>query len=440
MKPGFEDRFLTLLAGRGAQRDPTCRTPIGIVHGPPNVDVIVVGGIGSARFRRGGPIHAPNIERLAARGIRYTSFHSTGPTELARSCDVLAEVLRSNGYCCLATQDLFDRAIQLIHDFGVVAPRRPFFLHLHTAASIERADLHVGGLVECLERAGRLEDTLLILLSFPAAEDDAGEAQPGRTGDTMIVHWPAGIGARGGVRSQDVYANDVAPTVLDILGFPSGLPDGTSFAGTLLRPDDPPNGRRAPPAVDGVKSVYYPGSAGVAAGAGASLRDRSHVIVAQVVIPESGAEGVLLAQGGRLGGSSLFVKGNRLWHARSYVDAGCFALRSDTELPAGPCVLAFEFRKRSTPTFRSGMRPSATSRLFVNGWLAAEAGLPAAPAVVRTIEGDAVCCGYDGSLLDMPEYRPPFRFSGVIRSVVVDVSGDPYDPEGPVEQVMDAGP
>jgi hypothetical protein len=59
--------------------------------------------------------------------------------------------------------------------------------------------------------------------------------------------------------------------------------------------------------------------------------------------------------------------------------------------------------------------------------------------VVRTIEGDAVCCGYDGSLLDMPEYRPPFRFSGLIRRVVVDVSGDPYDPEGAVEQVMDAG-
>ncbi len=34
----------------------------------------------------------------------------------------------------------------------------------------------------------------------------------------MIVHWPAGIDARGEVRDQYVHAIDVAPTLLDLLG------------------------------------------------------------------------------------------------------------------------------------------------------------------------------------------------------------------------------
>lgn len=61
----------------------------------------------------------------------------------------------------------------------------------------------------------------------------------------MIVHWPAGIAARGEVRHQFVHAIDVAPTLLDLLGVePPGAiagveqrpMEGASFAATL---DDP---------------------------------------------------------------------------------------------------------------------------------------------------------------------------------------------------------
>ena len=45
----------------------------------------------------------------------------------------------------------------------------------------------------------------------------------GGTRNGTIVHWPAGIDARGEVRSQFHHVIDVAPTVLEVAGLPAPL-------------------------------------------------------------------------------------------------------------------------------------------------------------------------------------------------------------------------
>src|SRR4029077_18468243 len=46
--------------------------------GAPNVVYIVLDDVGfSAMSCYGGPIETPNIDRIAARGVRYTQFHTT---------------------------------------------------------------------------------------------------------------------------------------------------------------------------------------------------------------------------------------------------------------------------------------------------------------------------------------------------------------------------
>ncbi len=68
------------------------------------------------------------------------------------------------------------------------------------------------------------------------------ETYRGGISDPFIVHWPAGIEARGEVRDQFVHAVDMVPTVLDLLGIDppdeirgvSQSPiEGASFAPTL---------------------------------------------------------------------------------------------------------------------------------------------------------------------------------------------------------------
>lgn len=74
------------------------------------------------------------------------------------------------------------------------------------------------------------------------------EVHEGGVADPMIVHWPAGIAARGEIRHQYVHAVDVAPTLLALAGVepPATLAgveqrplDGASFAATLTDPDAP---------------------------------------------------------------------------------------------------------------------------------------------------------------------------------------------------------
>jgi arylsulfatase A-like enzyme len=55
--------------------------------GAPNVLYIVLDDVGfSAMSCYGGPIDTPNIDRIAAAGLRYTQWHTTALCSRTRSC------------------------------------------------------------------------------------------------------------------------------------------------------------------------------------------------------------------------------------------------------------------------------------------------------------------------------------------------------------------
>ena len=54
--------------------------------------------------------------------------------------------------------------------------------------------------------------------------------------------------------------------------------------------------------------TVYAGMIGMAENVFINVKNRSHTITAEVEIPKNGANGVILAQGGRFGGWSLYVK------------------------------------------------------------------------------------------------------------------------------------
>ena len=43
-----------------------------------------------------------------------------------------------------------------------------------------------------------------------------------------------------------------------------------------------------------------------------NIKNKSHSVTAEIVVPQSGAEGVIIAQGGNIGGWSLYAKGGKL--------------------------------------------------------------------------------------------------------------------------------
>jgi arylsulfatase len=147
------------------------------------------------------------------------------------------------------------------------------------AAMVDRMDREIGRVVAQLKASGHLDDTLILFASDNGASGEllvrgdghdpdapAGSANTflslgpgwstaantpfrlhkswvheGGISTPLIVHWPAGIAARGELRHTPAHLIDVVPTLLDLTGVPS--PD--SWDGES-RP--PPAGRSLVPA------------------------------------------------------------------------------------------------------------------------------------------------------------------------------------------------
>jgi arylsulfatase A-like enzyme len=172
--------------------------------------------------------------------------------------------------------------------------------------------------------------------------------------------------------------------------------------------------------------VYYPDSGPVPEAAAVNVRNRSHTITAEVEIPEHGAEGVLLAQGSGLSGYSLFVRERRLHYVHNFCRLEEHRVSSAVELTPGAHALAFRFAKTG--------EHQGTAMLLIDGAAAGETVIRRFTPMRFSLTGDGLTCGYAPGLPVCDDYRAPFRFSGRLRRVVVEVDGEPFvDPAGEAE-------
>ncbi len=93
---------------------------------------------------------------------------------------------------------------------------------------------------------------------------------------------------------------------------------------------------------------YYPNTSPVPEFAAAEIRGRSFKILADVEITDEHATGVLLANGARFGGHSLFLKDGKLWYVNNFLGIPPEQVLSAPEgVTAGRHVLGAEFVKES---------------------------------------------------------------------------------------------
>ncbi|HVK53266.1 MAG TPA: arylsulfatase [Pseudoxanthomonas sp.] len=75
-----------------------------------------------------------------------------------------------------------------------------------------------------------------------------------------------------------------------------------------------------------------------------TLKNTSHTVTAQVQIPDKGAEGVLITQGGEYGGWTFYCKDGKLKYCYNFFGIEHFITSSDSVLPAGAHQLRMEFK------------------------------------------------------------------------------------------------
>ncbi|MHC4178979.1 MAG: arylsulfatase, partial [Planctomycetota bacterium] len=160
--------------------------------------------------------------------------------------------------------------------------------------------------------------------------------------------------------------------------------------------------------------VFYPGATRLAEGVAPDFKGRSHTITADVVIPNDGAEGVLLAMGGGTSGFVLYVKDDKLVYDYDWFSYERYSVRSEAAIPTGKVRLSVDFQYDGKTPGKGG-----SVILFVNGKKAGEG------RVERTVPFrygmDSMDVGMDLQAPVSKNYRPPFKFTGTIDNVTIEL-------------------
>jgi arylsulfatase A-like enzyme len=162
------------------------------------------------------------------------------------------------------------------------------------------------------------------------------------------------------------------------------------------------------------KFTFYEGLTHLPEGTAPNVKNKSHSITAEVVVPEKGAEGVLLAAGGGTGGYVLYIKDKKFTYYYDFFGYNEYRIES-SELPAGKVQLRMDFEYDG-----GGPGKGGTATLFVDGTKAAEG------RVEKTIPGrfsmDTMDVGMDlNSPVARSEYETPYKFTGTINSVTIEL-------------------
>ncbi|TLS46489.1 arylsulfatase [Streptomyces montanus] len=150
--------------------------------------------------------------------------------------------------------------------------------------------------------------------------------------------------------------------------------------------------------------------------------NRPHSITAEVEIPDGGAEGVLISQGTRAGGWSLYIRNNKLRYAHNYVGRVLNTVSSTEPLTAGRHELRFEFEPTGEPDLAAGKGAQGRAELYIDRRLVGAADFPVTTPIMFNPGG--LTCGADPGPSVTPEYESPFRFTGTVHTVTIDLSGE----------------
>jgi arylsulfatase len=170
------------------------------------------------------------------------------------------------------------------------------------------------------------------------------------------------------------------------------------------------------------KFVLFPG-APVPSVVQPAVYNRSHTITSEIKVPKGGVEGVIYASGAHTGGYALFVKDDKLHFAYNYLARKMFRIDAEDKLPEGDLTVLYEFEVTGKPDIRNGNGAPGTGTLYINGKKVGSVDMDVTVPLLFSIEGLSI--GHDyGDSVDHDNYMPTFPFTGTIKQVTIDLSGD----------------
>ena len=149
---------------------------------------------------------------------------------------------------------------------------------------------------------------------------------------------------------------------------------------------------------DRTSLTLHAGMKGMSENVFLNVKNRSLTITADVEIPQGGANGVILAQGGRFGGWSLYMKDGKPIYVYNFLGLQRFTVASPQAVPAGKATIRFEFAYDG-----GGLGKGGLATIYVNDKKVAEGRIERTQPMIFSADetrrrGRGRCDAGDGGL------------------------------------------
>ncbi len=98
-----------------------------------------------------------------------------------------------------------------------------------------------------------------------------------------------------------------------------------------------------PALIKGNRQLLFAGMGRLSENSVVSIKNKSFAVTADLEVPAKGAEGVMIAQGGRFGGWSLYAKGGKAKFVYNVLGIKWYEIESTSPIPTGKTQVRAEF-------------------------------------------------------------------------------------------------
>jgi arylsulfatase len=147
-----------------------------------------------------------------------------------------------------------------------------------------------------------------------------------------------------------------------------------------------------------------------------NLKNRSLSITADMEIPQGGANGVILAQGGRFGGWSLYLKDGKPTYCYNFLGLQEYKVSAPESLASGKATIRMKFDYDG-----GGVGKGGTATILVNGEKVASGRIERTQGMIFSAD-ETAAVGVDDATPVTTDYKERDNaFTGKILKVTVDV-------------------
>ena len=153
-----------------------------------------------------------------------------------------------------------------------------------------------------------------------------------------------------------------------------------------------------------------------------NLKNKSHAVTAEIVVPDGGANGVIIAQGGEFAGWCLYLHEGKPAFCHNLLALQRFKVYGETAVPTGTHQVRMEFEYDG-----GGLAKGGNVTLYIDGTKCGEGRVDATVPLIYS--GDETCdLGSDTGTPVSDDYTSEgSTFTGTINWVQLDAGNDDQD-------------